>query len=553
MSSSRPLPLSAPSSGGLQVVWLKRDLRLHDHQPLAEAARRGPVLPLFVYEPDLLASAEFDPSHFTCLRTSLRELAAGFEQRGARLAFRVGEVTEVLEAIHRRQPIAALWSHQETGNDLTYRRDRQVGRWARERGVPWHQPRQHGIVRALKDRDGWAKQWNQLMARPLVPVPPRFLGAQELPAFADFDFEGPREAGELGIGPDTKDLAWAGGEAAGREVLESFLAHRGVDYRKAMSSPVTAADACSRLSHHLAFGTISLREVYQRARDHREELKQRRKAGESIDPRWVPSISSFLSRLRWHCHFMQKLEDEPQLEFHNLCRAYDGLREGDFRQDRFDAWCAGETGYPMVDACMKALHRGGWINFRMRAMLASFAAYHLWLHWRPTSVYLARHFLDFEPGIHFSQFQMQSGVTGINSIRVYSPAKQVLDQDPEGVFIRRWLPALESVPKAYLSEPHRMPEELQRKVGCVIGKDYPAPLVDHRQAVSEAKSKIYARRRQPETRAAAEEVYRRHGSRRRPPQRGRRAQSAKSSAKSSADRPALQPARDEKQLTLPTA
>lgn len=208
--------------------------------------------------------------------------------------------------------------------------------------------------------------------------------------------------------------------------------------------------------------------------------------------------------------------DEPALEFSNLSRAYDGIRENEFDEARFQAWREGQTGYPLVDACMRALHRGGWINFRMRAMLVSFASYQLWLHWRPTAVWLARHFLDFEPGIHFSQVQMQSGVTGINAIRIYSPIKQVHDQDPEGVFIKRYCPELERVPLQYLDEPHKMPSRIQRQVGCIIGKHYPLPIVEHAKAYCEARGRIYSLKATKEARAEAQRVYLKHGSRRRP-------------------------------------
>ena len=177
----------------------------------------------------------------------------------------------------------------------------------------------------------------------------------------------------------------------------------------------------------------------------------------------------------------------------------------------------GRTGYPMVDACMRALHRGGWINFRMRAMLMSFASYHLWLHWRPTAVYLARHFLDFEPGIHFPQAQMQSGTTGINTLRIYSPAKQAAEHDPRGDFIRRYVPELEPVPDEYLAEPHRMPPLLQKMIGCVIGRDYPGPIVDHAAAYRLARDRMDAVADRPEAATEAGRVLLRHGS------RGRRA------------------------------
>jgi deoxyribodipyrimidine photo-lyase len=125
----------------------------------------------------------------------------------------------------------------------------------------------------------------------------------------------------------------------------------------------------------------------------------------------------------------------------------------------------------------------------MRAMLVSFASYQLWLHWRKPALFLARHFLDFEPGIHFSQVQMQAGTTGINTIRIYSPIKQVLDQDPNGQFIRRYLPELANVPSEYLAEPHKMPVELQKDIGCIIGTHYPEPIVDHTTAFKLARER----------------------------------------------------------------
>jgi deoxyribodipyrimidine photo-lyase len=214
---------------------------------------------------------------------------------------------------------------------------------------------------------------------------------------------------------------------------------------------------------------------------------------------------------------MQKLEDEPRIEFGNFVRSYDGLRE-EFTASvegrrRFDAWKEGLTGYPMVDACIRCVKASGWLNFRMRAMLASFSAYHLWLHWREPAVWLGSHFLDFEPGIHFSQFQMQSGTSGINTVRIYSPAKQALEQDPDGEFIRRWVPELRAVPVSWLSRPEQMPAELQSRCGCLIGRDYPAPIVEHAAAVKEARDRIAAIRRRSGTQTEAKAVFARHGSR----------------------------------------
>jgi len=143
----------------------------------------------------------------------------------------------------------------------------------------------------------------------------------------------------------------------------------------------------------------------------------------------------------------------------------------------------------------------------------SFASYHLWLHWRPTGLHLARQFLDFEPGIHWSQMQMQSGTTAINTLRIYSPTKQAQDQDPEGIFIRRWVPELAQVPLECLAQPWQMTSSQQRSAACVIGRDYPEPIVLEKTALAHAKFVLYGLRKAPEARAEADAIAQRHGSR----------------------------------------
>jgi len=228
---------------------------------------------------------------------------------------------------------------------------------------------------------------------------------------------------------------------------------------------------------------------------------------------WLAALRAFEARLHWHCHFIQKLEDEPALELRNQHRAYDALRTETIDIALFDAWARGETGFPFVDACMRALVQAGWINFRMRAMLASFAAYHLWLHWREPALHLARLFVDYEPGIHFPQMQLQSGTTGINTPRIYNPVKQSHDQDPDGEFIRRFVPELAGVPTASIHEPWTMPQTVQDRSGCRIGATYPAPIVDHLAAARQARERIWAVRRGAAYRAEADAIQDRHGSR----------------------------------------
>jgi deoxyribodipyrimidine photo-lyase len=288
---------------------------------------------------------------------------------------------------------------------------------------------------------------------------------------------------QLGIATPSRPLP-PGGEAAAGRTLEDFLSGRGRDYRHGLSSPLTAPESCSRLSAHLAFGTISMRSVHQATEI---AIKQ-------ADPEFAHALRAFASRLRWHCHFMQKLEDEAAIEFRNFSRAHDGLRPGDGVEmsdvdlERLHAWREGRTGYPMVDACMRQLNATGWLNFRMRAMLVSFSAYHLWLHWREPGLHLARQFLDFEPGIHWSQMQMQSGTTGINTLRIYSPSKQARDHDPASNYVRQWVPEFGT-------------------------PDYPSPVVNESIALTRAKEALYGLRKTSPAQKEADAISQKHGSR----------------------------------------
>jgi deoxyribodipyrimidine photo-lyase len=247
-----------------------------------------------------------------------------------------------------------------------------------------------------------------------------------------------------------------------------------------------------------------MREVVQQTRAHIAELPQqasRHRAG----------LTAFTSRLYWHCHFIQKLESEPEIEWRNMHQGYDDLREQDFNLEFFEALKEARTGWPMVDACVTMLRETGWLNFRMRAMLVSVAAYPLWLHWRPVGEWLATQFLDYEPGIHWSQLQMQSGTTGINTTRVYNPIKQAQDHDPYGKFVRRWLPHMRHVPDTWLFEPWLMPEQL--KSNLLLSGHIVEPIVDLAAATRESKQRLYAIRKKPEIIDGKKAVIDKHASR----------------------------------------
>ncbi len=488
------------------IVWFKRDLRVEDHRPLAAAARRGPVVPLYVIEPGLWAQADASARHWRFVAQALTELNRDLTRLGQPLIVRAGDICDILSALTASHPIAGLWSHEETGTGWTFMRDRQVGAWAKANGVAWTEIAQHGVIRCLKSRNGWAQKWDRLMGEPITPAPGGLCPCH--PALRSDPVTPPQT-----LRPDphlSADLSTQqpGGRTEGLRTIDSFLSKRGRAYRKAMSSPAAGAIACSRISPYLAFGCLSMREVAQAGWQRQRYLRE-----EAADRPYQDSLKSFSSRLHWHCHFIQKLEDMPDLDRRNMHPAYNGLRPlypqfTESERARLEAWRKGETGLPFVDACMRMLNTTGWMNFRMRAMLMAVSSYHLWLDWRAPGEHMARMFTDYEPGIHWAQTQMQSGTTGINTVRIYNPVKQGYDQDPDGSFIRRWVPELGPVPDDLIHEPWRW-EDAAR----LLGKAYPHPILDHLEAAKEARQKIWGMRKSADHRASARAIQDKHGSR----------------------------------------
>ncbi len=481
------------------VVWFKRDLRTHDHAALTAAAARGPVIPLLVIEPELWARPDTSHRQFAFMHEYATALDEALRQLGARLVVRVGRVVDVLAELKRECDFDVMWSHEETGNAWTYRRDIAVGVWCRANGVTWHELPQTGVVRRLTNRDGWAARWDRQMTEPVKQEPGRLAYMPEIEPRVL-----PRPE-DVGLAFDGCTERQQGGRTAALSTLESFMRERGQPYRRAMSSPLAGAAACSRLSPYLAWGAISMREVAQAAWARQRELR----GDSSEDSRaWRGALVSFSGRLHWHCHFMQKLESEPSIETNELHPAARGLRPRPGDVALLEAWARGRTGFPFVDACMRSLQATGWINFRMRAMLVSFASYNLWLPWQETGLVLARLFTDYEPGIHWPQMQMQSGTTGINTIRLYNPVKQGHDQDSDGAFVRRWVPELAAVPDAQLQEPWAW-----EGAASLLGSRYPQRVVDLAASTAAAKARIYDARSASGFRDAADAIQNKHGSR----------------------------------------
>ena len=482
-------------TNSINIVWFKRDLRITDHAPLFEAGQMGSLIPLYIVEPELWRQPDSSRRHWHFIHNSLEELRSSLALVGATLIIRIGIAVDVLQQLSNELGSFTLWSHEETGNAWTFQRDISVATWCCSKGVNWHEFPTNGVVRRLKSRDGWAKTRDARMASPIIHTLEQVNQKIELQSHELPDKNHPM------FGADSIGCVQKGGRQEAQKTLDSFLKERGRYYMQTISKPGVSARHCSRLSAHITYGTLSVREIEQATKSKMNSLVGNSDPDASYFKR---NLSAFLSRLAWHCHFIQKLEQQPNIESVCMHPAFEGMREPHFREDYFEAWSTGNTGYPLVDACMRSLHHNGWITFRMRAMLVSFASYHLWLDWRKTGPFLATLFTDYEAGIHYSQFQMQSGVTGINAVRMYNPIKQSYDHDPEGKFIRRYVPELKFVPDINIHEPWLMESALA---------EYCPPIVDHHLAIKFARQEISARWKQDGFREQSRLVNEKLGSR----------------------------------------
>jgi deoxyribodipyrimidine photo-lyase len=376
------------------------------------------------------------------------------------------EALEFFEEISKKYNINNVLSYQEIGNNLTYSRDKIIANFFHSNNINWIQNKTNGIIRGLKSRKNWKKKWIDEMKSEIVISDLDSINKQKVKIPSTIKLLNLRYIAKKKFQPGGETYAWM--------YVKSFLKSRHIGYTKNISRPNESRISCSRLSPYLAYGNLSSRQIYQ---FFNRSTKNR-------------DITNFLSRLQWRCHFMQKFDDEPEMEFKNINKAYDTIRNN-YDENLLIKWKEGITGIPIIDACMRCLDQTGYLNFRMRAMIVSFAAFNLWQDWKNFSHHLAKKFLDYEPGIHYSQIQMQSAVTGINTVRIYNPIKNSIDLDPKGEFIKKWLPELSNIPAENIHQPWKMTLIEQQMYDFQIGKDYPNPIVDIDLSRKEASNKIW--------------------------------------------------------------
>ncbi len=459
---------SSVEKPSIVLVWLKRDLRMTDHAPFRYAIESGfPVLPLYTFEPTLKQLPEWSPRHWRFAWECVQELKARLENLGIHLLVAHREVIPLLNLLDSIFQIEGLYSHQETGQKKTFDRDKAVKSWCKSKGIRWQEFRQDGVFRGLRNRANWQRDWQYDMNEPENQPDWKNATSPSIPPDLWDVWKGSPLPAEITLpAPGFQP----GGMHAAEKYLAGFVDQRAYHYGRHLSKPGPSRRSCSRFSPYIAHGCLSVRQI----------LKTTRPRLAEPDLGW--NLKNFHSRLWWRSHYIQKLESEWQIEFEPINRGFLAL---DRNHDpvKFEAWRTGNTGIPMVDATMRCLRATGWTNFRLRATMATFATFALWLDWKLVAEELGRLFTDFEPGIHFAQMQMQAGLSGYHPMRLFNPIYQSEQHDPDGSYVRQWVPELTEVPAPLIYRPWRMTPLDQAYYQCRLGKDYPYPILDYDAAV----------------------------------------------------------------------
>ncbi|WP_269223559.1 FAD-binding domain-containing protein [Flavobacterium sp. IMCC34518] len=446
----------------INIVWFKRDLRLQDNEAVFNALQsKTPSLLLYVFENSLQKDGHYSERHWNFIKQSIQDINQQLLPFNTKILSVSGEVISIINSIQEIYKIDTVFSHQETGIKITYERDKSFKRFCKNNFIQWKENTNNGIFRALENRKNWVKLWEDYMNSKqfsFEATSQNFLSLENIQIL-----ENSFETVSLETIPNT--IFQKGGASMANKYLESFFANRYLDYGRNISKPLLARKSCSRLSPYIAWGNLSSRQVLQQAANFRFICTDKKQ------------IDSFVSRLTWQAHFIQKFEMEEIMEFESVNKGYHTLKKK-INDTFIDAWKMGQTGFPIIDACMRCLNETGYLNFRMRAMVVSFFTHNLWQPWQEATQHLSQMFLDFEPGIHFPQLQMQAGETGINMLRIYNPLKNSLEHDPNAEFIKKWVPELRELPIPFAHNPSKMTFLDQKFCNFDLGVDYPKPIVN---------------------------------------------------------------------------
>ena len=457
----------------INIVWLKRDIRTLDHMPfyMAESNQQY-FIPIYIFDSKIINHRDTSNRHLQFIHNSILVVNKKLKKYNKSVEIFYGDSLEIFKYLISTFNIINVYSYQESGIKMSWERDKEVKELFLKVNINWTEFQRDGIVRGIKNRKNWNRLWHDEMHKKIIV---NDFSKQKKIKFKN-QFKIPKTI--LDKISKINKYTQPAGEYNAWKYLKSFGEKRFVDYAFYISKPEKSRYSCSRLSPYISWGNLNIRLVYQ----YLQKIKKKRKS--------LRSLNAMMSRLHWHCHFIQKFEVDCTYETDFINKGFYSLVRNK-NSKYIKAWEDGMTGFPLIDACMRALKKTGWINFRMRAMLVSFFVHNLDQDWRDGAYFLARQFLDYEPGIHYPQFQMQAGTTGINTIRIYNPVKNSIEHDKDGIFIKKWVPELKNIPVEFLHEPWRLSELESNFFDFRIGIDYPLPIVDLKTSTKNAKEKIW--------------------------------------------------------------
>lgn len=476
----------------INIVWLKRDLRTQDHAPLDIAEKNNiPYIIIYIFDSNILKHPDVGVRHLQFIYQSIIAINKKLKVYNKSVNIFYGESLKIIKFLQTKFQIQSIFSYHESGIKISWDRDKAISKHLNSNEIIWKEFQQNGVIRGLENRRNWAKRWNEFMSQPIILN--KFSKKNKIEIIHPFEL--PKKIEK--IIKNYSNLFQPAGEKNAFLYLNSFLQIRGKNYQRNISKPTESRTSCSRISPFISWGNLSIRQVFQYINRH-PNTKNHKKA-----------FSAMLTRLHWHCHFIQKFEMECKYETHCINAGYELLKRS-LNDNNLKAWRTATTGYPLVDASMRALDKTGWINFRMRALLVSFLTHNLDQDWRNGVYHMARLFLDYDPGIHYPQFQMQAGTTGVNTIRLYNPIKNSIELDPKGIFIKKWIPELQNTPIKYIHEPWKMSVMEQLFCGVIIGKDYPNPVIDLQESSRIARKKVWGHRKHPLVQKENKRILKRH-------------------------------------------
>lgn len=457
------------------LVWFRRDLRLHDHPALhAALATHENVVPVFCLDDRLLHGRHASGPRTRFLLESLRDLDEQLAQRGSRLLVQRGEPARVLPALAKR--LGAREVHL-TRDVTPYARARGVAVLSALDAAGVTQLAHPGLgvvddVGALRSQAGtpytmftpFYRLWSSAWRRAALPAPPSLPGLPDLPGL---DIPPLPTLAQLGFTEEVQKPQ-SGGESAGLARLAWFL--DGPVHRYARNRDLLDIDGTSKLSAYLHFGCLSPRAV------------------EAALPEG-DGPEAFRRQLCWRDFYHHVQLHHPANAHREHQPRYRGTLRWVEDDDRYDAWTQGRTGFPLVDAAMRQLLREGWMHNRARLVAGAFLTKHLGIDWRRGESWFMRMLIDGDQSNNNGNWQWIASV-GVDPQpvyrRLYSPTLHQERYDPAGRYVRRYVPELRRVPQQYIAEPWTMPSGVQHAAGCVLGVDYPHPIVDLRAARAEA-------------------------------------------------------------------